>query len=138
MYSLGYRVARDGVEAVKWYRKAADQGHTWAQFRLGQMHDNGEDIPENDAEAVTWYRRVAEQGGVAAQFRPGLMYADGEGVPKDNVKAYAWYNIAAAQGHDAAERTKKFAAECMTHEQRARAQELARQYWEAYVLPFRN
>ena len=63
---------------------------------------------------------------------------NGEGVPEDDVQAYAWYNIAAAQGNDNAEHNKQLIARSMTREQRARAQELARQYWEAYVLPFRN
>ena len=67
------------------------------------------------------------------------MYANGEGVPEDDIQAYAWYKpIAAAQGNDKAEQNKKLIAESMTSEQRARAQELARQYWEAYVLPFRK
>ena len=80
----------------------------------------------------------AEQGNSWAQNNLGVMYDSGRGVPEDNLQAYAWYNIAAAQGHDLAEHNKKLIAESMTREQRARAQELARQYWEAYVLPFRN
>lgn len=59
-------------------------------------------------------------------------------VPEDYVQAYAWCNIAAAQGKDEAERDKELIAERMTHRQRAWAQQLARQYWKAYVLPFRN
>ena len=95
-------------------------------------------MSEDDAEAVRWYRKAAEQGLADAQLWLGFMYADGRGVPEDSVQAYAWFNIAAAQGDDSAEHGKKLIAESMTREQRARAQELARQYWEAYVLPFRN
>ena len=54
------------------------------------------------------------------------------------MQAYAWFNIAAAQGNKKAEKTKQFTAERMTREERVQAQELARQYWKAYVLPFRN
>jgi TPR repeat protein len=66
------------------------------------------------------------------------MYDTGRGVAQDDVEAMKWYRKAAAQGNDGAEHNKKLIAESMTREQRARAQELARQYWEAYVLPFRN
>ena len=34
--------------------------------------------------------------------------------------------------------TTRNIAEAMTREQRARAQKLAREYWKAYVEPFRN
>ena len=66
------------------------------------------------------------------------MYANGRGVPEEDVEAYAWFNIAAAQGHENAEKNKEIAAKSMTRERRARAQQLARVYWEKYVLPFRD
>ena len=137
-YAEGKGVPQDYIEAAKWYRKAAEQGHASAQYNLGVRHDNGEGVPQDDAEAVKWYCKAAEQGDVWAQNHVGTMYANGAGVPQDDVQAYAWYNIAAAQGNDIAENNKKLIAESMTREQRARAQELAREYWKAFVLPFRN
>ena len=128
----------DDAEAVKWYRRAAEQGHAWAQTMLGLKYDTGEGVPEDDVEAVKWYRRAAEQGHALAQSRMGFMYALGEGVPLDDVEAYAWFNISVAQGNKDDEDVKRRLAESMTPERRARAQELSREYWEAYVLPFRN
>ena len=90
----------DDAEAVKWYRKAAEQGHESAQFNLGVMYDNGEGVTEDDAEAVKWYRKAAEQGYDSAQYNLGVMYAKGEGVPEDDVAAYAWFSVAAASGDD--------------------------------------
>ena len=66
------------------------------------------------------------------------MYANGEGAPQDHVQAYAWQNIAAAQGDELAKKNRKRIAESITREEIARAQKLAREYWEKYVLPFRN
>jgi len=40
-YANGYGVIEDDVEAVKWYRKAADQGDATAQYNLGVMYKNG-------------------------------------------------------------------------------------------------
>ena len=138
MYADGEGVPKDDTEAVKWYRKAAEQGEALAQAKLGLKYDTGEGVPEDDVEAVKWYRKAAEQGNALAQSRMGSMYASGEGVPQDYVEAHAWLNIYAAQGNKRAEKIKQLIAERMTREQRARAQELARRYWEAYVLPFRN
>ena len=138
MYDNGKGVPEDDAEAVKWYRKAAEQGEALAQAKLGLKYDTGEGVPEDDVEAVKWYRKAAEQGNALAQSRMGSMYASGEGVPQDYVEAHAWLNIYAAQGNKRAEKIKQLIAERMTREQRARAQELARRYWEAYVLPFRN
>jgi TPR repeat protein len=39
MYAHGLRVIRDAREAMKWYRKAAEQGIAAAQFGLALMYD---------------------------------------------------------------------------------------------------
>ena len=129
----------DFVEAVKWYRKAAEQGLSQAQYNLGVMYAEGRGVEQNDAEAVKWYRKAAEQI-VSAQTGLGVMYAQGKGVPQNDVEAYAWFSIAAAQGLiqlQSAE-ARDTAAQRMTYEARERAQRLAQQYWEKYVLPFQN
>jgi len=62
MYDKGEGVAKNDVEAVKWYRLAAEQGDVRAQNNLGLMYDNGRGVPEDDIEAVKLYRLAAEQG----------------------------------------------------------------------------
>ncbi|MCX6631984.1 MAG: tetratricopeptide repeat protein, partial [Candidatus Solibacter sp.] len=37
IYSQGQGVPQDFTKAVRWWRKAADQGHADAQFNLGVM-----------------------------------------------------------------------------------------------------
>ena len=98
----------------------------------------GDGIPENYVEAVRWYRMAAEQGHAKAQGALGGMYSGGWGVPKDNVQAYAWVSIAAAQGDENAKELKGSISKSMTNAQFSAAQRLAREYWDAYVLPFRN
>ena len=56
-------------------------------------------------------------------------------MPEDDVQAYAWLNIAAAQGNM---RAKEATTRDMLRADISAAQRLARQYWEKYVLPFRN
>ena len=67
MYYKGRGVPQDDAEAVKWYRRAAEQGLARAQYNLGMRYSNGRGVPQNDAEAVKWYRRAAEQGHADAQ-----------------------------------------------------------------------
>ena len=54
-FSFGlYGVAKDEVEAVKWYRKAAEQNHAQAQYELGVCYDNSQGVAEDEGEAVKW------------------------------------------------------------------------------------
>jgi TPR repeat protein len=47
---------------VRWYQKAAKQGHAEAQYRLGVAYVYGKGVPQDYAEAVRWYRKAADQG----------------------------------------------------------------------------
>ena len=67
MYAEGRGVARDDAEAVRWYRKAAQQGYAIAQTILGFMYAEGEGVTRDDAEAVRWFRKAAEQGNAEAR-----------------------------------------------------------------------
>jgi TPR repeat protein len=98
MYDHGEGVAKDPVEAVKWYRKAAEQGNASAQYSFGYMYAHGEGVAKDPVEAVKWYRKAAEQGDARAQGNLGYMYSNGEGVAKDPVEAVKWYRKAAEQG----------------------------------------
>ena len=146
LYDDGVNVPQDAAKAAKWFRRAAEQGHVAAQSKLGVMYEKGRNgvpqdssgVPQDSTESARWFRRAAEQGHVAAQSRLGFKYADGEGVPQDAVQAYAWFSIVAGQGNKNAEKAREFVAKSMTREEISRAQELSREYWEAYVLPFRD
>ncbi|MQN39338.1 sel1 repeat family protein, partial [Prevotella copri] len=61
-YNNGRGVAQSYEEAVKWYRKSADQGDSAAQFNLGCCYENGQGVPQCYDEAIKWYRKSAEQG----------------------------------------------------------------------------
>jgi len=49
-------VPLDDAEAVKWYRKAAEQGHAEAQYKLGLSYRYGVGVPEDAAESARWFR----------------------------------------------------------------------------------
>jgi len=62
------------VTAMSWWRKAADQGYTIAQYNLGTMYENGEGVPKDYAEAASWYRNAADQGDADAKKNLATLY----------------------------------------------------------------
>ena len=128
MYANGQGVVKDYVEAVKWYRKAADQGYAAAQFNLGVTYSDGRGVVKNEVEAVKWYRKAADQGNAKAQTNLGYMYANGRGVVKDEIEGYKWYLLAGAQGDENAKKNISIIERAMPPSQRAEGQRLAREW----------
>src|SRR6266481_5266799 len=90
-------VAKDEAEAVKWFRKAAEQNVADAQFSLGVCYANGQGVAKDEAEAVKWYRKAAEQNVADAQYNLGVCYANGQGVTEDDAESVKWFRKAAEQ-----------------------------------------
>lgn len=88
---------RDYPEAVKWYRKAAEQGNARAQLDLGFAYENGLGVERNYVEAVRWFRKAAEQGYAPAQDRMAYCYDKGIGVDRNLEKAVEWCKRACQQ-----------------------------------------
>ena len=127
MYSEGRGVLKDDAEAVRWYRRAADQGNASGQYSLGLMYSEGRGVLKDDAEAVRWYRLAAEQGNTAGQYGLAFMYSEGRGVLKDSVLAHMWWNIAGANGDETARNNRDILERDMTRDEIGRATELARE-----------
>jgi TPR repeat protein len=121
-------VAKDQVEAVKWFRKAAEQNDVDAQCNLGCCYNDGRGVAKDAVEAVKWYRKAAEQNDAGAQLNLGCCYAKGEGVTKDYVEAYKWFDLASSQDVAAAKQNLVTAESRMTPEQITEAQRLVREF----------
>ena len=78
--------------------RAADQGETRAQLKLGWMHEAGLGMRPDNRWAVYWYRLAAEAGNPEAQFNIGVKYDNGEGVEHNAEEAVRWFLMAAEQG----------------------------------------
>jgi len=91
-------LAKDAVEAVAWFRKAAEQGYAEGQINLAYMYISGRGVTQDDFQGVAWMRKAAEQGAGEAQVGLGLCYQKGQGVPPDAAQAALWYHKAADQG----------------------------------------
>ncbi len=85
---------RDPVQAVAWYRKAAEQGLAGAQSSLGECYGRGAGVERDPVEEVAWYRKAAEQDFAGAQYHLARCYKYGRGVERDLVKAGVWFRKA--------------------------------------------
>ena len=123
-YETGDGVRKDAFEAMKWYNKAADQGHAGAQkkmktgellrsaqnggapekYKLAQAYETGsDDMRKDPEEAAKWYRMAAELGHAEAQCRLAQALETGTGIKRDTTEAAEWYRKAADQGHAGAQ-----------------------------------
>lgn len=102
LYRTGRGVSRDLAQALRWYRRAADQGFAGAQANLGDMFARGQGVATDYAAAAVWFHRAAVQGHVAAQYNLALLYENGLGVEVSEETAMAWYHRAAGAGHQGA------------------------------------
>lgn len=92
-YKLGRGVPQDLVQAEKWYKKAADQGHLQASDNYGLVLFQS----NRRAEALPYLQASAQRGEPRAQYVLGTGHFNGDFVEKDWVKAYALMTRASAQ-----------------------------------------
>jgi hypothetical protein len=88
------------VEAMKWFRKSAEQGDPYGQANLGFMYETGRGgLKKDDAEAFSWFLKSAQQGHPLGQVYFGQMHENGlGGAQKDEAQAVKWYQRSADQG----------------------------------------
>jgi|GEM_PF-1329822 len=112
LYDLGKLVEdnadNDYKKAVKWYRLAADQGHSMAQYMLSHMYEWGNGVEKDSKEAIKWLNLAANQELPVAQYMLGIWHDPHfsnniEGIEKDYKEAAKWYRLAANQGYPEAQ-----------------------------------
>lgn len=93
------------TEAINIFKTIALNGNDEAQFYLGMLYQEGQEIKQDYVEAIKWYKlAAAKEVGMAylAQVKLGEMYAKGQGVNQDYVEAAKWYKLAAFNGNASA------------------------------------
>ncbi|MDC0144780.1 sel1 repeat family protein [Verrucomicrobia bacterium] len=61
-HAKGESIEQDFKEAVKWYRKAAEQRHVLAQESLGVMYYEGRGVAQDNQTAYAWLNIAATNG----------------------------------------------------------------------------
>jgi TPR repeat protein len=127
-------VPQDYAQAALWYRKAAEQGYSEAQLKLGHLYLDGHGVRKDAATATEWYRKAAEQGEYRALCSLGDIYENGNGVPQDFAEAYFWSDLAAARksGVEWITTHRDKVASHLTPYVLSREQERARKWFEAH------
>jgi TPR repeat protein len=90
-------------EAMKWFRKSAEQGHEPAIYWLGRLHEEGWGVAKDLENAVKLYREAAVLGDSDAQYRLAVLHREGRGVPHDETQARKWVVRSVMQGNAEAE-----------------------------------
>jgi TPR repeat protein len=102
--------------AAWWYRRAARQGNTVAEQKLGEMYEFGYGMKPNHARALEWIHKATAQDsdsaiGIAVDYLGGSRISASQGcghfeqVAPDPAAAIEWYRIAADAGSERAETT---------------------------------
>ena len=80
----------DKTEAVKWYRKAAEQGCTEGQYQLALCYERGYGVAQDYTKAAQWYLLAAKQGHLGSCRKLAVYYCRGYGVKqsKNEIEKY--------------------------------------------------
>ena len=111
LYENGKGVARDPVEAERWYAAAAGplaaeagRGDARAQEEFGKLLVGGRGVPQDVNRGVALLEAAAKQGRTSAQVQLGKLFAEGsDGVAPDPTAAARYYELAAQQGNSGAQ-----------------------------------
>jgi len=116
----------DHKQGVAWFQKAAEQGHTEAQYELGSCYYNGLGFEKNNTQAIFWLKKATGQGHKEAeklalqikqeeaqrqkeeQMRNAAVQGDSQAQfdwgdllckKNDYEQGVSWFQKAAEQGH---------------------------------------
>ena len=73
MYDMGEGVTQDYAEALKWFTKAAKQGHALSQIFLGVIYYNGQGVTHDIVMSYMWVNLAVEQGYDGASTLRGIL-----------------------------------------------------------------
>lgn len=123
-YKLGRGVPIDNIQALTWFKRAADQGHLQAEdnYGIGLFQAN------RKAEAQPYLERSANRGEPRAQLVLGTMLFNGDGVKADYPRAYALMTRASQAGLPSASQSLSQMDGFITPADRERGLQLAQQY----------
>lgn len=95
----------DYDEAVKWFKKSADQDCAYGQYWMQRCLSEGLGIERNTSlrkeyadKAFQWFTKEADQTNAKVQLYIGYCYQEGAGTNVNAKFAFEWYKKSATQG----------------------------------------
>ena len=95
----GDGVERDQQAAVRWFDKAARQGHVMAMNMMGRCYDLGWGLPVDKIRAAQWFKAASDRGLEWGIYNYATALALGAGVEEDKPAALALFRKAADMGN---------------------------------------
>lgn len=100
LYKVGYEyidkfldipTKDDYVKAVEYFEKAANLGHVWAQYELGQCYQKGNGVEQDFEQALYWFNMAADQDNLKSKNALMSIYSAntlGDGLFDDEPNKY--------------------------------------------------
>jgi TPR repeat protein len=95
----GIGMPADQREAVRWFDRAARQGHAMAINMMGRCYDLGWGVPVDKVRAAQWFKAAADRGLDWGLYNYATALALGAGVAEDKPQALDLFRKAAAMGN---------------------------------------
>ncbi len=81
------RIQQQRDESLRWYKKASEEGETNCTYRLFQIYNEGDGVPQDHAEANDWLNKAAQGGYRTAHGILGERIAKGIGTKASDIDA---------------------------------------------------
>jgi TPR repeat protein len=91
MFSNGAGVKQNYATAMKWLRKAAEQGSPEAQDSVGWQYETGHGVAQDTDAGRRWFLRSANQGDADGMDHMAESYMGESNEPE----IYFWYSLIA-------------------------------------------
>jgi hypothetical protein len=102
MYEKGDDLPLKPLEALNWYRRAAENGEGQIQIKLANLLFHSENSASNYDEIRHLCEKAANSGFPPGAYCMGHLYELGIGVSQDFPKAAKWFGEGASRGYGAA------------------------------------
>jgi TPR repeat protein len=101
MYRDGTNVDADVVQALEWFKNAAQRGNSNAMVELSRIYSLDKEftgIERNDIEAIRWIREAEKRNNPKALYTLGLMYEEGFPFDRSYEESFSYFKKAAYRG----------------------------------------
>jgi len=103
LYHAGKGTLADPVEAAKWCRKAAEQGHLKAMRSLAGSYRDGDGVEQDESAMVIWLRKAAGLDDADAQCELSIYLSQNGPTDTERAEADKWLRKAATLGQPIAQ-----------------------------------
>jgi TPR repeat protein len=90
---------KDYLEAIKWFRTAANEGNSDGENYMGFMRIKGFGVSKDYGKALEWLQKAADKNHSGAILQIGYLHVKGWGVDKNFDKAIQLFRKLAEQGY---------------------------------------